>query len=201
MARYEPHDKFYRRAQEKGLPSRAAFKLEELLARFRLVHDAARVLDLGSAPGGWLAILSAATGRSGRVVGVDLAPCVRTGDNVVTLVGDLRDAAVRDAARAALGGPADLITSDLSPKLTGIRERDQAQTNELIETAIAVATDTLKPGGAMVAKLFMGVEFESARALFTPAFRVIEVVRTRASRPGSAELYVVARNFKSSHRG
>src|SRR5271167_2609624 len=117
MARYEPHDTFYRRAHEKGLPSRAAFKLEELLSRFRLVHDGARVLDLGSAPGGWLAILSMAAGSAGRVVGIDLAPCVRAGVNVVTIVGDLRDATVRDAARDALGGPADLVTSDLSPKL------------------------------------------------------------------------------------
>jgi len=198
MARYEPHDKFYRRAHEKGLPSRAAFKLEELLRRFRLVHDGARVLDLGSAPGGWLVILSAAAGSGGRVVGVDLAPCARVGANVVTLVGDLREATVVEAARAALGEPADLVTSDLSPKLSGIRERDQAQSSALIETAITVAVATLKPGGAMVAKLFMGSEFEATRALFAREFAAIEVVRTRASRPGSAELYIVARQFNRS---
>ncbi|HLW72402.1 MAG TPA: RlmE family RNA methyltransferase [Candidatus Binataceae bacterium] len=196
MARYEPHDKFYRRAREQGLPSRAAFKLEELLRRFRLVHDGARVLDLGSAPGGWLAILSTAVGNAGRVVGVDLASCARVAANVVTLVGDIRDATVGNAARDALGGPAHVVTSDLSPKLTGIRERDQAQSSVLIETAVAVAVATLKPGGAMVAKLFMGSEFESVRALFAQEFGALEVVRTRAGRPGSAELYVVARHFK-----
>ncbi|MGH7836194.1 MAG: SAM-dependent methyltransferase [Candidatus Binataceae bacterium] len=196
MARYEPRDKFYQRAREQGLPSRAAFKLEELLARFRLVSDGARVLDLGSAPGGWLAILSAAVGRNGRVVGVDLTACRSLGANVMTIVGDLRDLAVRVAAREALAGPADLVTSDLSPKLTGIRERDQAQTSELIETAIVVATETLKPAGAMVAKLFMGTEFEAVRGLFARNFKTTEVVRTRAGRPGSAELYVVARNFR-----
>jgi 23S rRNA (uridine2552-2'-O)-methyltransferase len=195
MARYEPHDKFYRRAHEKGLPSRAAFKLEELLRRFRLVQDGARVFDLGSAPGGWLAILSATAGSAGCVVGVDLAPCARAGANVVTIVGDLRETTVVEAARAALGGPADLVTSDLSPQLTGIRERDQARSSALIETAVTVAGATLKPGGAMVAKLFMGSEFESTRALFAQEFGTVDVVRTSASRPGSAELYIVARQF------
>jgi 23S rRNA (uridine2552-2'-O)-methyltransferase len=195
MARYEPHDKFYRQAREQGLPSRAAFKLEEILARFRLLRDGASVLDLGSAPGGWLAILSAAVGSHGRVVGIDLATCAKVGANVTTIVADIRDDAARSAALGALRGPADLVTSDLAPKLTGIRERDQAQTIELLEAALAVAGDALKPGGAMVAKLFMGSDFESARELFARQFTKLEVVRTRASRPGSAELYVVARDF------
>ena len=75
MATYEPHDKFYRKARERGLPSRAAFKIEEIIARNRLVvaGSGARVVDLGCAPGGWLAILVAAAGAQGRVVGVDLA--------------------------------------------------------------------------------------------------------------------------------
>jgi len=73
MAKYEPHDRFYRKARERGLPSRAAFKIEELLARFRLVRPGARVVDLGCAPGGWLSMLAAAVGQQGRVAGVDLA--------------------------------------------------------------------------------------------------------------------------------
>src|SRR5580700_11168807 len=111
MARYEPHDKFYRQAREQGLPSRAAFKLEEILARFRLLRDGASVLDLGSAPGGWLAILSAAVGSHGRVVGIDLATCAKVGANVTAIVADIRDDAARSAALGALRGPADLVTS------------------------------------------------------------------------------------------
>ena len=72
MATYEPRDKYYRKAREKGLPSRAAFKIEELIGRIKLPPDA-RVIDLGCAPGGWLAILGAAVGRNGRVIGIDLA--------------------------------------------------------------------------------------------------------------------------------
>src|SRR5262245_7825635 len=115
MPRYQPHDKFYRRAREEGLPSRAAFKLDELLTRFRLVRKGARVLDLGCAPGGWLAILSRAVGEQGRAVGIDLVACAGIGSNVVTLVGDIQQLATRAALREALGGPADLVTCDLAP--------------------------------------------------------------------------------------
>lgn len=195
MARYDPHDKFYRKAREKGLPSRAAFKLDELLARFHLVRSGARVADLGCAPGGWLAILSRAVAPGGHIVGVDLSPCANIAPNVATIAGDIRDAAVRAAVVERLGGRADLVTSDLSPKLSGIAERDQALTRELLEAAIGFARDALKPGGAMVVKVFMGAGFDQARALFDRAFATVEAARTRATRPGSTELYLIARGF------
>ncbi len=199
MARYEPHDKFYRRAREQGLPSRAAFKIEELITRFRLVRPGARVIDLGCAPGGWLAILSRVVGESGRVVGVDLAACPRMGPNVETIVGDILNPATHSAVLEMLSGPADLVTSDLAPKLTGIKERDQARAAELIEAALVIAGSTLRPGGAMVTKVFMGREFEATRKLFAKAFGKSEVVHTKASRPGSAELYLVGRNFRGQN--
>jgi 23S rRNA (uridine2552-2'-O)-methyltransferase len=198
MARYEPHDKFYRRAREQGLPSRAAFKLEELINRFRLVRRGARALDLGCAPGGWLAILANAIGESGRVVGVDLATCARCAPNVVTLEGDILYPAIHAAALAALEGPADLVTSDLAPKLTGIAEQDQARAAALIAAALTIAGEVLRPGGAMVAKVFMGSEFEVTRGRFGREFAKNEIVRTKASRPGSAELYLVGRNFRGA---
>lgn len=196
MARYQPRDKFYRKARDQGLPSRAAFKLEEILARFHMVHPGARVVDLGCAPGGWIALLSRAAGADGRVVGVDLAVCAAPYPNVITVAGDIRDPGVRGAVGEKLGGSADLVTSDLSPKLSGIKERDQARSAELLETALEFARTILKPGGAMVAKLFMGAEFGQMRRLFERDFASVEVVRTRASRPGSAELYLVARGFR-----
>ncbi len=198
MARYEPHDKLYHRARAQGLPSRAAFKLEELLARFKLIREGGRVVDLGCAPGGWLTILSRAVGERGRAVGVDLAACARVGPNVTTLVGDILDPAVRAALLEALGGPADLVTSDLAPKLSGIKDRDEARLVEVLAAALTVARDVLKPDGAMVAKVFMGGGFEAARALFAQDFGRCEVVRTRATRPGSSELYLVARDFRGS---
>jgi len=126
MAKYEPRDKFYRKAREKGLPSRAAFKIEELIQRIKLPHDA-RVIDLGCAPGGWIAILGAAVGDRGRVIGIDLDRCRGFGPNVETIAADIRDAALPATVMERLGRRADLVTSDLSPKLTGIKDRDEAQ--------------------------------------------------------------------------
>jgi 23S rRNA (uridine2552-2'-O)-methyltransferase len=195
MARYEPRDKFYRKAREEGLPSRAAFKLEELIVRFKLARPGARVADLGCAPGGWLAILARAVGVSGRVVGIDLAQCRAPAPNVVTIAGDIREAAMRTEVAARLGGAADLITSDLSPKLTGIAERDQARSAELLASALEFADGVLKPGGVLVAKVFMGGEFGEIKAAFARAFSKVEIAHTKASRPGSSELYLIARGF------
>jgi 23S rRNA (uridine2552-2'-O)-methyltransferase len=193
MARYDPHDRFYRKARAAGLPSRAAFKLEELIARFKLARAGAYVIDLGCAPGGWLAILARAVGSSGRVVGIDFDECRPPAPNVVTIAGDIREAAIRAEVAARLGGAADLVTTDLSPKLTGIADRDQARSAELLTIALDFARGgALKPNGAMIAKLFMGGEFVEMKRAFERAFDKVEIAHTKASRPGSSELYLVA---------
>jgi 23S rRNA (uridine2552-2'-O)-methyltransferase len=196
VATYEPHDKFYRKARAMGLPSRAAFKIEEIIARNRLVGSGSRVVDLGCAPGGWLAILVTAAGATGRVVGVDLAQVKSPPAGAITIVGDILDPAVAARIQRELGGPADLVTSDLAPKLTGIAARDEARSRELIDSALIFATTMLKPGAAMVAKLFMGTQFKDIVDSFTRNFENVEVTRTKASRPGSSELYIVAREFR-----
>lgn len=198
MPTYEPRDRYYRKARARGLPSRAAFKIDELLARHGLVRPGARVVDLGCAPGGWLRMLAVAVGPQGRVVGIDIEPCPAIASNVITLAGDIRDAASIAALADALGAPADLVTSDLAPHLSGVAERDQARMFELSTAALECARALLRPGGAMIAKLFMGGAFAQAVAAFAREFARIERTRTRASRPGSAELYLVARGFHSS---
>lgn len=198
MPRYQHRDRFHRRAEELGLPSRAAFKLEEILARFKLLGEGGRVIDLGCAPGGWLSILADTVGSKGRVLGIDLVPCAITASSVITLTGDVGAPETRINITGILGSAADLITSDLAPKLTGIAEQDQARSRQLVQTALDLARDFLKPGGAMIVKVFMGPEFENMRARFALDFGRVDVVRTRATRPGSSELYVVARDFRSS---
>ncbi len=196
MARYQPHDRFYRKAREKGLPSRAAFKIEELLERVRMPAGA-RVVDLGCAPGGWLAILSAAVGENGRVIGIDLAACANFGAVSETVVADIRAAGLPALVTEKLGRPADLVTSDLSPRLSGIRERDEAKFLELMDAALVLASHTLRPGGAMIAKLFMGGAFKAVVARFEQFFAKVEVTRVKATRPGSSELYLIARDFRA----
>lgn len=180
-----------------GLRSRAAFKIEELIKRNRLVPKGARIVDLGCAPGGWLAILVAAAGTGGRVVGVDLATVKKPPAGAIAIAGDILDPAVVARVQTELGGPADLVTSDLAPKLTGIAARDEARSRELIDSALRFAIGILKPRGAMVVKVFMGTQFKDIVDSFKEYFASVEVTRTKASRPGSSELYVVARGFRS----
>ena len=198
MATYEPRDKYYRKARTKGLVSRAAFKIEELIARSKLVARGGRVADLGCAPGGWLVILARAVGPGGRVVGVDLAQCANPPSGTTTIVGDITDSGTAEQVMEALGGAVDLVTSDLAPKLTGIAVRDEAQSQRVLEAALDFARRSLKPGGAMVAKVFMGSEFKQVVEEFERDFTRVEVTRTAATRPGSSELYVVARGFRKS---
>jgi 23S rRNA (uridine2552-2'-O)-methyltransferase len=194
MARYQPHDRYYREARAQGLPSRAAFKLEELLARFKLVRRGARIVDLGCAPGGWLAVLAEAVGPEGHVAGVDLVRCGLALNNVIILAGDIQDVRIRDQVTILLGGLADLVTCDVSPKLSGITDRDQARAQELLTAALGFARHTLRPGGAMIAKLFMGTAFEDSLAMFRESFAQVDLTRTKATRPGSSELYLIGRD-------
>ena len=115
---------------------------------------------------------------------------------MITIAGDIRDSAVATAIAQKLGGPADLITSDLAPKLSGIAARDQARSRELVEAALGLAQALLRPGGAMVAKLFMGADFDPIVAAFRRGFSSVQIARTEATRPGSSELYIVARDFR-----
>jgi 23S rRNA (uridine2552-2'-O)-methyltransferase len=114
------------------------------------------------------------------------------------MIADIRDPNLPEIIQEKLGRPADLITSDLSPKLTGIRDHDDAQFEELIEAALAIATRTLKPGGVMIAKLFMSGGFKGIVARFEKHFAKVDVTKVKATRPGSSELYVIARGFHSS---
>lgn len=196
MATYEPRDKYYRKARERGLPSRAAFKIEELIARAKLVARGARIADLGCAPGGWLAIMARAAGPSGRIVGVDLARCSNIPAGVTVISGDILDPAIVERVIAELGGSADLVTSDLAPKLTGIAMRDTAASRELMFAARDFARRVLRPGAAMVAKIFMGTEFKDIVAEIERDFARVEVTRTTATRPGSSELYIIAKDFR-----
>jgi 23S rRNA (uridine2552-2'-O)-methyltransferase len=133
-------------------------------------------------------------------VGVDLVACPKVAPNVVTMVADIREPATVKTVAESLGGLADLVTSDLAPKLSGVADRDQARMLELVEAALGCARELLKPGGAMIAKLFMGGDFAAAANVFEREFSQVELTRPRASRPGSSELYLIARDFRRSAR-
>lgn len=194
---YERKDAFYHKAKAKGLRSRAAFKLEDLDRRVLRAGD--RVVDLGSWPGGWLQVAARRVGASGRVVGVDLRRLDPVGRPAVRLIeGDASDPATVARISDALEGPADVVLSDMSPKLTGIRERDEARASELVRLALGVADRLLRPGGALVCKVFMNCDYPEILAEMQRRFAQVSTTRSAATRKGSAELYLIARGLRAT---
>jgi len=194
---YRKKDSFYRRAKASGYRSRAAYKLLELDRAYHLLRPGDRVLDLGCAPGGWLQVAAAAVGPKGRVVGVDIEPVASLPCQCVRIVfGNLTDEIVRARAAEELGGLADVVLSDMAPKLTGIRERDEVRADELVGAALAVADELLRPGGRMVVKLFSGRAAEDRVRQIKQRFERTHLTRTDATRKGSAEFYAVGVGFR-----
>ncbi|MET0152630.1 MAG: RlmE family RNA methyltransferase [Candidatus Binatia bacterium] len=191
---YERKDRLYRKAKAQGLRSRAAFKLEDLDRG--LLGRGHRVIDLGCWPGGWLQVASRRVGPGGRVVGIDTRAMAPLGlPNVRVLQGDVcRDDVIEDAVHE-LGGLADVVLSDMSPSLTGIRDRDEAQASELVRRALGVAERSLRPGGSFVCKIFMNGEYRELRDAVARRFEHVSTTRSEATRKGSAELYLVARGL------
>ncbi|MBI3767986.1 MAG: RlmE family RNA methyltransferase [Deltaproteobacteria bacterium] len=195
---YERKDTLYRRAKAEGLRSRAAFKLSELQRRLRLIRRGDAVVDLGAWPGGWLQVAAELVGAEGRVLGIDLVALAPLDDaRVVILEVDAADPALPARAREILGRPADVVLSDMAPKLTGIAPRDAARGAELLETARCFATATLRPGGTLVAKTFGGPEMEAARTALRARFGRVRLVGLDATRKGSSELYIVATDHRA----
>ncbi|MBU6282017.1 RlmE family RNA methyltransferase [bacterium] len=195
LAAYDRKDAAWKRAKEEGYRSRAAYKLLELDELFGLLRPGQRVVDLGCWPGAWTQVAAGKVGRSGRVVGVDLVPTDDLGPSQVTLLtGDVCEPEVRSRVREALGGSADLVISDLAPKLSGIAAADEARHALLVELAIDAALAWLAPDGALLVKLFMDSEYEGLVRRLRGAFGAVRTRRPPSTRRGSSEIYAVARS-------
>ncbi len=188
------NDPYVAEARRRGYRSRAAFKLIQLDRRFRLLAPGRRVVDLGCAPGGWTQVAVERAGP-GRVVGIDLAPTEPL-PGAVLLQGDLRDPAAAAAVAAALGGPADLVLSDMAAPATGHAATDHLRVVALAEAAFAFAEQVLAPGGAFVAKVFQGGAEAALLAALKQGFAELRHAKPAASRAESAETYVVAKGFR-----
>ncbi len=188
-------DPFYRRAKAQGYRSRAAFKLLQMQERFGLLRPGDRVADLGAAPGGWSQVAKDIVGKQGRVVAVDLRG-MRPINGVVNVRGDIREEATVQEALMALGRPADVVLSDMSPSLSGLHATDHARSVDLAEGALAFASKGLRPGGSLVAKIFQGDLLSGLLLDLSRRFDLVKVHAPRASPKGSAEVFVVAKGFR-----
>ncbi len=195
---YDRKDSYYNRAKSAGYRSRAAFKLQELARRYRLLRKGSRVVDLGAWPGGWLQMSADLVGPGGRVVGVDLQPIDPLPQSWVSCIeGDAADPAVCDEILRRTGGAVDVVLSDMAPKLTGVRARDEVRAAELAEATLGLARRVLGAGGHLVMKTFMSAETNALLTELRRHFRTVKLSRPEASRKGSAETYVVALDFRS----
>ena len=189
------NDPYVRRAKAEGYRSRAAYKLIELDERFGFLKGAKRVVDLGLAPGGWAQVVRRQVPAS-AVVGIDLLP-VDPIDGVTILLGDFMADAAPEQLREALGGPADLVLSDMAANTVGHPQTDALRTMALVEAAADFAYQVLRPGGAFVGKVFAGGADATLVAELKRRFATVKHAKPPASRKGSVEWFVVAQGFKA----
>jgi 23S rRNA (uridine2552-2'-O)-methyltransferase len=181
-------DSYVRLAKEKGYRSRAAFKLLEIDERHKILKPGCVVLDLGAAPGGWSQVAAQKVRPGGRVVAIDLLDM-----EPVTGV-EFQQADFRDLA---FDGRADVVLSDVSPNISGIRDADQERVAELVRDAATLARKNLTPQGVFLVKVFHGGRFPTLLDDMKRAFRTVQVIKPGASRSESRETYLLARGPKA----
>ena len=190
------NDPYVRAAKAAGYRSRAAYKLIELDEQFGLFAGVSRVIDLGAAPGGWCQAVRAARPNA-RVVAIDLLD-MQPMPGVTFFAKDILDADAPELLRAALGGRADLVLSDMAANTVGHKATDHIRTMALVETALVFAVQLLAPGGTFVAKVLAGGADHALVADLRRHFATVKHAKPPASRKDSSEWYVVAQRFKGS---
>ena len=190
------NDAYVQQARAKGWRSRAAFKLLEIDTTDKLLKPGMTVVDLGSAPGSWSQVAAKRVAPGGRLVALDLLP-MEPIHGVEFIQGDFHDDAVLQALTDALDGrQVDLVLSDMAPNMSGIGIVDQARVMVLAELTLEFCALHLKPGGAMLAKVFQGDGFMELRRALQDRFQTVQMRKPAASRNRSAEIYLLARNKK-----
>ena len=190
------NDPYVKRARAENYRSRAAYKLLELDERFGLLKGVSAVVDLGIAPGGWSQVVRRKAPKA-RIAGIDLLPTDPI-EGVTILHMDFMDDAAPPQLTEALGGPADLVLSDMAANTVGHQQTDHLRTMALVEAGLEFATEVLRPGGAYVAKVLAGGADNQLVAEMKRHFATVKHAKPPASRKDSSEWYVVAQGFKGS---
>jgi 23S rRNA (uridine2552-2'-O)-methyltransferase len=190
------NDKYVKEANKRGLRSRAFFKIEELNQKDKLMKAGDTVVDLGAAPGGWSQYAVEALGDNGTVIACDILQMDPIA-GVDFLRGDFREQDVLDALLNRIDGKnVDLVMSDMAPNLSGNDTVDQAQSMYLVELALDMCHQVMKPEGKFVVKVFQGEGFDQFMADVRSAFKVVKVRKPESSRARSREVYLVATGYK-----
>jgi 23S rRNA (uridine2552-2'-O)-methyltransferase len=191
------NDPYVARAKREGFRSRAAFKLMEIDDKARVLKKGARVIDLGAAPGGWSQVAAKRVGapQQGRVVAIDVL-AMDSLPGVEFMQFDFLAADAPDKLKAMLGGPADVVLSDMAANATGHAKTDHLKIMALVEAAADFASEVLSPGGTFLAKVLQGGTEGALLAGLKRDFSNVKHVKPAASRADSAELYLLATGFR-----
>ena len=189
-------DEFVKKAQKEGYRSRAVYKLLEIVEKKAIIRNGNKVLDLGAAPGGWSQVAAKLVGSQGKVIASDILP-IELIDGVDFLQGDFTEQSVYDDLLVMTdGAKVDVVLSDMAPNMSGQLSVDQPKSMYLAELAIEMAIKTLNPGGSFVVKVFQGDGFDVFVQNAKKAFKKVSVIKPKASRPRSKEVYLLASQLK-----
>ncbi|MDE0732438.1 MAG: 23S rRNA (uridine(2552)-2'-O)-methyltransferase RlmE [Gammaproteobacteria bacterium] len=192
-------DPYVKRSQEEGYRSRASFKLLELQKKDGFIEAGMTVVDLGAAPGGWSQVTAELVGHKGKVIASDILPMDSLA-GVEFVQGDFTDETVLNEVLARLDDiRADLVISDMAPNMSGIRDIDQPQAMCLAELALAMAKVVLKPGAALLMKVFHGEGLDALQKELKLSFNTVKVRKPKASRARSSEIYLLSAGFKGQN--
>jgi 23S rRNA (uridine2552-2'-O)-methyltransferase len=194
------NDPYVKKAQADGYRSRASYKLLEINEKDKLITPGSTVMDLGAAPGGWSQIIAPIIGDNGTLIASDILH-MESIRGATFIQGDFTEEAVYNQILEALNEkPVDVVVSDMAPNLSGVNTTDQYASIYLVELALDMARNVLKPGGNFCAKVFQGVGYEEYVKDVRTSFNKVVVRKPAASRPRSREVYIVAKGFKSKSK-
>lgn len=189
------NDEYVKRSQDEGVRSRAVYKLEEIDSKDKLLKPGITMVDLGAAPGGWSEYAAKKVGVKGKIIATDILTMDYL-DGVEFIQGDFREDAVLEQILAAMDNShADLVISDMAPNISGVGAIDQPASMYLVELALDLARQILKPGGSFLVKVFQGEGFDQYKQDVKSSFKVLKIRKPKASRARSREVYILAQGF------
>ena len=197
--RQRKRDYYYRKAKEEKFRSRAAYKLLQAVKKYKFMKRGDVVVDLGAAPGGWIQASRRIVGKEGFILGVDLKPIEPFDeDNILTIVADITDSRTPENIKNLLPRPADVVISDVSPKISGIWEVDHARQIDLALNSLKIACKVLKKDGNFFVKVFEGDMLNDFMNKLKENFSYVKLVKPKASRAKSSEIYVLALGLRKN---
>ena len=194
-------DYYYQKAKAENYRSRATYKLSQTATKYHFIQRGDVVVDLGAAPGGWIQAARKIVGNRGFVLGVDLEPIAPFPQEYVrTIVGDMTEPETLQQILDFLPRKADVVISDASPNISGIWEVDHARQIDLAHQALQIALDILRPSGNFFVKVFEGDMLRGFIKTTEKHFEIVKLIKPKASRAKSSEMYLLAMKLKSPNR-